>query len=72
MIRMIHDEPGGGGSPIFSHTILRVEADLVDQLFRIRAKSNLAHLLLIFASFSKEGRPEPIIPPNESRDSGRR
>jgi CRP-like cAMP-binding protein len=40
---------------------IRVEADLVDQLFNSSEK-RLARLLLILANFGKEGRPEPVIP----------
>ena len=40
---------------------LRVEADLVDQLFNSSEK-RLARLLLILANFGKEGKPEAIIP----------
>jgi CRP-like cAMP-binding protein len=39
---------------------VRVEADLVDQLFNSSEK-RLARLLLILAKFGKEGRPEPVI-----------
>jgi CRP/FNR family transcriptional regulator, cyclic AMP receptor protein len=39
---------------------LRVEADLVDQLFNSSEK-RLARLLLLLANFGKEGKPEPII-----------
>jgi CRP/FNR family cyclic AMP-dependent transcriptional regulator len=40
---------------------IRVEADLVDQLFNSSEK-RLARLLLILANFGKEERPEPVIP----------
>ncbi len=40
---------------------LRVEADLVDQLFNSTEK-RLARLLLLMAKFGKEGKLEPIIP----------
>ena len=40
---------------------IRVEADLVDQLFNSTEK-RLARLLLLLANFGKEGRPEPVIP----------
>ena len=63
MIGMIHEEPAF--SELFVTHLLarnaRVEADLVDQLFNSSEK-RLARLLLILASFGKEGRPEPIIP----------
>jgi CRP/FNR family transcriptional regulator, cyclic AMP receptor protein len=39
---------------------IRVEADLVDQLFNSSEK-RLARLLLLLANFGKEGAPEPII-----------
>jgi CRP/FNR family transcriptional regulator, cyclic AMP receptor protein len=39
---------------------LRVEEDLVDQLFNSSEK-RLARLLLLLANFGKEARPEPII-----------
>jgi CRP/FNR family transcriptional regulator, cyclic AMP receptor protein len=53
-----------GFSEIFiSHLLartIRVEEDLVDQLFNSSEK-RLARLLLLLANFGKEGRPEPII-----------
>ena len=39
---------------------IRVEADLVDQLFNSSEK-RLARALLLLANFGKEGQPEPII-----------
>jgi CRP-like cAMP-binding protein len=45
---------------------LRMESDLVDQLFNSSEK-RLARLLLLLANFGKEGKPEPIIA-NISRD----
>jgi CRP-like cAMP-binding protein len=44
---------------LLSRTI-RVEADLVDQLFNSSEK-RLARLLLLLANFGKEGSPEPLI-----------
>jgi CRP/FNR family transcriptional regulator, cyclic AMP receptor protein len=38
----------------------RIEEDLIDQLFNSSEK-RLARLLLLLASFGKEGRPEPIV-----------
>jgi CRP/FNR family transcriptional regulator, cyclic AMP receptor protein len=62
IIRVLYDEPGF--SEIFiSHLLartIRVEEDLVDQLFNSSEK-RLARLLLLLANFGKEGRPEPII-----------
>jgi CRP-like cAMP-binding protein len=44
---------------LLSRTI-RVEADLVDQLFN-SSERRLARLLLLLANFGKEGTPEPLI-----------
>ncbi|MGI8526048.1 MAG: Crp/Fnr family transcriptional regulator [Pseudolabrys sp.] len=61
MIRTLHDEPAF--SEFFvAHLLartMRVEADLVDQLFNSTEK-RLARALLLLANFGKEGRPEPI------------
>jgi CRP-like cAMP-binding protein len=46
-------------SHLLARTI-RVEADLVDQLFNSSEK-RLARALLLLANFGKDGRPEPII-----------
>jgi CRP/FNR family cyclic AMP-dependent transcriptional regulator len=62
MIRVLRDEPSF--SEMFvSHLLvraIRVEEDLVDQLFNSSEK-RLARALLLLANFGKEGRPEPII-----------
>jgi CRP/FNR family transcriptional regulator, cyclic AMP receptor protein len=62
MIRLLHDEPEF--SERFMSYLLarnvRVEADLVDQLFNSSEK-RLARVLLILANFGKEGKPEPVI-----------
>jgi CRP-like cAMP-binding protein len=62
MIRVLHEEPAF--SEMFvSHLLertIRVEADLVDQLFNSSEK-RLARALLLLANFGKEGRPEPIL-----------
>ena len=39
---------------------VRIEADLVDQLFNSLEK-RLAHALLLLARYGKEGQPEPIV-----------
>jgi len=39
---------------------MRVEADLVDQLFN-SSERRLARLLLLLANYGKEGKPEPIL-----------
>jgi CRP-like cAMP-binding protein len=62
VIRVLHDEPGFSElfiSHILARTI-RVEEDLVDQLFNSSEK-RLARLLLLLANFGKEGRPEAVI-----------
>jgi CRP-like cAMP-binding protein len=46
-------------SHLLARTI-RVEADLVDQLFNSSEK-RLARALLLLANFGKEGRPEQIV-----------
>jgi CRP/FNR family cyclic AMP-dependent transcriptional regulator len=62
IIRVIHQEPAF--SEIFiAHLLgrtIRVEADLVDQLFNSSEK-RLARMLLLLANFGKEGKPEPVI-----------
>lgn len=62
IIQLIHEEPAF--SDLFmSHLLtrsIRVEADLVDQLFNSSEK-RLARLLLLLANFGKEGKPEPIL-----------
>lgn len=64
MVRMIHDEPTF--SEIFMTYILsrnvRVEADLVDQLFNSSEK-RLARALLLMANYGKDGQqPVAVIP----------
>ena len=62
VIRALHDEPAFSEmfvSHLLARTI-RVEEDLVDQLFNSSEK-RLARALLLLANFGKEGRPEPII-----------
>lgn len=62
IIRVIHQEPAF--SEVFiAHLLgrtIRIEADLVDQLFNSSEK-RLARLLLLLANFGKEGKPEPVI-----------
>ena len=63
MIRLLHDQPAF--SELFLHHLLsrniRIEEDLVDQLFNSSEK-RLARVLLLLANFGKEGKPEPVIP----------
>lgn len=62
ILRVIHEEPEF--SEVFiAHLLdraIRVEADLVDQLFNSSEK-RLARLLLLLANFGKESKPEPMI-----------
>jgi CRP/FNR family cyclic AMP-dependent transcriptional regulator len=63
IIRVLHEEPEFSEmfvSYLLARTI-RVEEDLVDQLFNSSEK-RLARALLLLANFGKEGKPEPIIP----------
>src|SRR5271169_3744843 len=60
--RVIHEEPAFA-ELFIAHLLarnLRVEEDLVDQLFNSSEK-RLARILLLLANFGKEGRPEPIL-----------
>lgn len=60
--RLIREEVGFS-EMFITHILdraLRVQADLVDQLFNSSEK-RLARLLLLLANFGKEGKPEPII-----------
>jgi CRP/FNR family cyclic AMP-dependent transcriptional regulator len=62
IVRALHDEPAFSEmfvAHLLSRTI-RVEEDLVDQLFNSSEK-RLARALLLLANFGKEGRPEPVI-----------
>ena len=62
MIRMIREQPGV--SEMFINHILkrtiRVEADLIDQLFN-SSERRLARMLLLLANYGNEGKPEPLI-----------
>jgi CRP/FNR family cyclic AMP-dependent transcriptional regulator len=63
MIAVLQDEPVF--SALFISYLLtrniRIEEDLVDQLFNSSEK-RLARLLLLLANFGKEGKPEAVIP----------
>jgi CRP/FNR family cyclic AMP-dependent transcriptional regulator len=63
VIRMLHDQPAF--SELLLHHLLsrniRIEEDLVDQLFNSSEK-RLARVLLLLANFGKEGKPEMVIP----------
>jgi CRP/FNR family transcriptional regulator, cyclic AMP receptor protein len=62
MIRALHDEVAF--SEMFMAHLLarnvRIEEDLVDQLFNSSEK-RLARVLLLLANFGKEGKPEPVL-----------
>jgi CRP/FNR family transcriptional regulator, cyclic AMP receptor protein len=62
IVRVIHQQPAFSGMFI-AHLLaraIRVEADLVDQLFNSSEK-RLARLLLLLANVGKEAKPEPIL-----------
>jgi CRP/FNR family transcriptional regulator, cyclic AMP receptor protein len=62
IVRVIHQEPAFSGMFI-AHLLaraVRVEADLVDQLFNSSEK-RLARLLLLLAKFGMDEKPEPIL-----------
>ncbi|MGD0192794.1 MAG: Crp/Fnr family transcriptional regulator [Rhizomicrobium sp.] len=62
IILLLDSEPAFSGmfvAHLLQRTI-RVEEDLVDQLFNSSEK-RLARALLLLANFGKEGKPEPII-----------
>lgn len=62
IVSVLHNEPAFS-SMFVAHLLvrtLRVEADLVDQLFNSSEK-RLARALLLLANFGKQGKPEPII-----------
>jgi CRP-like cAMP-binding protein len=62
MVRVLHEEPAF--SELFVSYLLsrniRIEEDLVDQLFNSSEK-RLARVLLLLANFGKESKPEPVI-----------
>jgi CRP/FNR family cyclic AMP-dependent transcriptional regulator len=63
MMGLLHSEPEFS-ERFMSHLLarnIRVEADLVDQLFNSSEK-RLARLLLILSKFGKEDQPERVIP----------
>lgn len=63
MLQVLRTEPEF--SEVFMEHLLtrniRIEADLVDQLFNSSEK-RLARILLLLANFGKEGHPEEVIP----------
>ena len=63
MVRLLHTDPPF--SEFFTAHVLsrniRIEEDLVDQLFNSSEK-RLARILLLLANFGKDGKLEPVIP----------
>lgn len=63
LVRVLHEEPAF--TELFVAYLLsrniRIQEDLVDQLFNSSEK-RLARALLLLARFGKEGRPEEVIP----------
>ena len=63
VVRLLHEEPSF--SELFMGHLLsrniRIEEDLVDQLFNSSEK-RLARVLLLLANFGKEGTPQMVIP----------
>jgi len=63
MVRVLHQEPEF--AELFTAYLLsrnvRIEEDLVDQLFNSSEK-RLARILLLLAHFGKESKPETVIP----------
>jgi CRP-like cAMP-binding protein len=62
IVRVLHEEPAFS-EMFIAHLLgrtIRVEADLVDQLFNSSEK-RLARMLLLLANFGKEGSPQPMI-----------
>jgi CRP/FNR family transcriptional regulator, cyclic AMP receptor protein len=63
MIRLLQEDPAL--TELFLSYVLtrniRIEEDLVDQLFNSSEK-RLARILLLLANFGKEGKPELVIP----------
>lgn len=69
MLRVMHEQPAL--SEMFMSFLLtrnvRIEADLVDQLFNSSEK-RLARALLLLANFGKEGRLETVVPKISQED----
>ena len=64
MIRVMHEEHSF--SDLFLSFLLarsmRIQADLVDQLFN-SSERRLARILLLMAEFGEPGKPEHLLPP---------
>jgi CRP/FNR family cyclic AMP-dependent transcriptional regulator len=63
VVRLLHEEPSFSETFV-AHLLsrnIKIEEDLVDQLFNSSEK-RLARVLLLLANFGKENRPEQVIP----------
>jgi CRP/FNR family transcriptional regulator, cyclic AMP receptor protein len=63
VIKLLHSEPAFA-ELLLSYMLarsIRIESDLIDQLFNSSEK-RLARALLLLASFGKEGSPQTVIP----------
>jgi len=63
VVRLLHDKPSFA-EMFVAHLLsrnIKIEEDLVDQLFNSSEK-RLARVLLLLANFGKEGKPEEVIP----------
>ncbi len=63
MLRVLHEEPAFSDFfiPYVLSRNVRVQEDLVDQLFN-SSEQRLARTLLLLANYGKEGTPETIVP----------
>jgi len=62
-VALLHEEPSFADL-FMSHLLsrnIKIEEDLVDQLFNSSEK-RLARVLLLLANFGKEGAPQKVIP----------
>src|SRR6202051_700870 len=70
VIQVLHDEPTF--SELFLRYLLsrniRIEEDLMDQLFNSSEK-RLARGLILLANFGKEGKQEPLVIPKMSQET---
>jgi CRP-like cAMP-binding protein len=63
VLRLLHEEPSFA-ELFMAHLLsrnIKIEEDLVDQLFNSSEK-RLARVLLLLANFGKEGSPQTVIP----------
>jgi len=63
VVRLLHEEPSFANL-FMAHLLsrnIKIEEDLVDQLFNSSEK-RLARVLLILANFGKEGAPQTAVP----------